>query len=128
MTTQPQPPRSARYLFCIVLLILEAFIGLFMSLVLYGLRIVPPLTAWLIGGGIALAALIAAGLLRSRAGLIAGTLVQILLIAAGFWVPDMFLLGIIFAVLWGFSVVLGGRIDVEREQRYQAELAHWKQQ
>ncbi|WP_250506494.1 DUF4233 domain-containing protein [Bowdeniella massiliensis] len=120
----PAPPRSARYLFCVVLLVLEAFVALFLALVLYGLRIVDGQSAALIGGVVAALALLAAGLLRTRAGLIVGTGVQVALLASGFWLGDMFALGVIFAVLWGVSVYLGTKIDRERAERYAAEIAH----
>ncbi len=123
-TNAPAPPRSARYLFCVVLLVLEAFVALFLALVLYGLRIVDGQSAALIGGVVAALALLAAGLLRTRAGLIVGTAVQVALLASGFWLGDMFALGVIFAVLWGVSVYLGTKIDRERAERYAAELAH----
>lgn len=122
----PPPPKSARYLFCFVLLLLEAFVALFFALVLYGLRITDGQSAALIGGGVGALALASAGLMRTRAGLILGTVTQVALLAAGILLPDMILLGIIFAILWGVSVYLGTKIDRERGERYEAELAHFR--
>ncbi|MDO5701585.1 MAG: DUF4233 domain-containing protein [Bowdeniella nasicola] len=116
-------PRSARRLFCLVLLILEALVALFLALVLNGLNLVESGLAWTIGGGVAALAIVAAGSLRTRVGLILGSLVQVVLLASGWWIGDMIVLGVIFTALWITSIVLGGRIDTERWERYHAELA-----
>ena len=124
----PRKPGSARYLFCLVLLILEAFVALFMALVLFGLHLVPAGLAWGIGAAIAALALLAAGLLRSPAGYVLGWLTQALMIASGVYILDMIILGLIFGALWVVSVVLGGRVDRERAERYRAELRWFEEQ
>jgi hypothetical protein len=68
-------------------------------------------TAALVGGGLALAGLIIAGLLRYRWAYVAGTVLQILVIATGFMVPAMFFLGVIFAALWVTAIWLARRVE-----------------
>jgi hypothetical protein len=56
-----------------------------------------------VGGGLALIAVILAGMVgRPRMGwaLIAGSVLQLLIIAAGVVMPAMYVLGVIFAALW----------------------------
>lgn len=68
-------------------------------------------TAGLVGGGLAVAGLIIAGLLRHRWAYIAGSVLQILVIATGFMVPTMFFLGAIFAALWVTAIWLAWRVE-----------------
>jgi hypothetical protein len=68
-------------------------------------------TAGLVGGGLAVAGLIIAGLLRYRWAYIAGSVLQILVIATGFMVPTMFFLGAIFAALWVTAIWLAWRVE-----------------
>jgi len=61
--------------------------------------------------GLAAAAVLAAGLLRTQAGYVLGWAVQVGAVALGFVVPVMFLLGLAFGALWVMAIVLGRRID-----------------
>lgn len=124
----PRPPRSARRMFCATLLGLEALVVFFAALAAYGLRVVD--TGVIVGVGLGGAALciVAAGMLRSVVGYVLGTLVQVALLVAGVLLPQMrdhlLAVGVVFAVLWVVCWRVGGRIDVERAERYEAELAH----
>jgi hypothetical protein len=56
-----------------------------------------------VGGGIAIIAILLAGLVgRPGKGwaLVAGSLLQVLVIAAGVVLPVMYVLGVVFAALW----------------------------
>lgn len=64
--------------------------------------------------GLAVACLLVAGLLRVRAGYLLGSLLQVAVVATGFWVTEMFVLGAVFAALWVAALRLGGRIERER--------------
>ena len=68
--------------------------------------------------GLALAALLVAsiGTLRRPWGPWWGSILQVVVVAVGFWVPLMFIVGGIFAVLWFFAVRLGTRVDRLRAQ------------
>ncbi|GAB2866164.1 hypothetical protein GCM10027176_79810 [Actinoallomurus bryophytorum] len=67
--------------------------------------------AGIVGGGLALAGVIIAGLLRYRWAYVAGSVLQILVIATGFVVTTMFFLGVIFAALWITAIWLGRRVE-----------------
>lgn len=124
----PRPPRSARRMFCSTLLALEAFVVFFAALAAYGLRAVDTGVILGVGIGGALACILAAGLLRSFVGYLLGTFIQGCLVAVAFLVPEMrdhmLAVGLTFAVLWIICWRVGGRVDVERAERYEAELEH----
>jgi len=64
-------------------------------------------------GGLALflLLLLAAGLLRSPVGYVLGSVLQVALVGSGFLLPAMFFLGLVFAALWVFAIVLAKRAD-----------------
>ncbi len=67
-----------------------------------------------VGGALALCALLLSGMVgRPRMGwaLKAGTVLQVLVIAAGVVVPAMYVLGVIFAALWLTGIWLARRHD-----------------
>lgn len=99
------------------MLVLEAFVVLFAALVAYGLRAADPAAVWLLGGGLALSLLLAAGLLRQPGGYVVGSALQVAVVAGGLLVPLMYVVGGIFVVLWVASLRLGARIDRERAER-----------
>lgn len=88
----------------------EAFVVFFATLVATDLSDIDDGALWLVGGGAAVACLLVAGLLRYQWAYIAGSLLQVLVIAAGVVVPVMFFLGAIFALLWGLAIYLGRRV------------------
>ncbi|MDQ1642346.1 MAG: hypothetical protein QOJ90_1697 [Actinomycetota bacterium] len=92
-------------------LVAEAFVIFFATLVAKDLSDVESSTVWLVGGAGALAALVVAGLLRRPWGYLLGSLLQVLVIAAGLVVPVMFFLGAVFAALWGLAILLGRRVE-----------------
>ena len=54
-----------------------------------------------VGGGIAIAAIVLAGFVgKRRWALIAGSILQLVVIAAGVVLPAMYVLGVIFTALW----------------------------
>lgn len=117
--------KPARVQFTSTILVLEAFVVLFATLVAHGLRnapagmpdSVPPLdpgTIWGLGGATALVLLVLSRLCGRPGGYLAGSIVQVVLIASGLVVPMMFAVGAIFAALWFVALHLGGRIDAER--------------
>ena len=66
-----------------------------------------------VGGGLALAAVILAGLVgRGRWALIAGSILQVLIIAAGVEVPVLYVLGVIFAGFWFGGNWMANRMEL----------------
>ena len=64
--------------------------------------------------------LLLAGMLRAEWAYAIGWVVQVAAIALGFVVPLMFVLGAIFALLWGTAYFLGRKIERERAAAYAA--------
>ncbi|MBV9382257.1 MAG: DUF4233 domain-containing protein [Streptosporangiaceae bacterium] len=75
--------------------------------------------AW-VGGALALAAVLLSGLVgRPGMGwaLVAGSVLQVLVIAAGVVVPAMYVLGVIFTALWVTGIWLARKVERESAQR-----------
>jgi hypothetical protein len=81
---------------------------------------VKPSTALPLCLGLAVLALVAAGLLRNQVGYILGSIIQVASVGLGFVVPVMFVLGLAFAAFWVASIVLGRRIDEAKAAQAQA--------
>ncbi|MFI5693552.1 DUF4233 domain-containing protein [Kribbella sp. NPDC051586] len=69
--------------------------------------------------GLAVLAIISAGLLRFRAGYVLGSVVQVGAVGLGFVVPVMFVLGAAFAGFWVAAIVLGRRIEEAKKAHEQ---------
>jgi hypothetical protein len=93
------------------------------AIAVYG---VPAARAGWIGGAVAVSCLVVAGLLRYRWAYGLGWAIQVASIAAGFVVPAMFVLGVIFALLWWAALHYGAKGDAAqarfREQMERGEL------
>lgn len=103
------------------MLVLEAFVVLFATLVAFGLRVADPARVWLVGGALTLSLVLAAGTLRRPGGYVVGSVLQVAVVAGGLAVPLMYVVGGIFALLWLVALRLGARIDRERAEREAAE-------
>lgn len=112
--------RSPRRGMCAAVLALEGIVVGLSTPVMATLTDVSLGTALGVGLGIAAACLVLAGMLRSEGAYVAGWVVQVAAIAVGLVVPVMFLLGGIFALLWGTADLLGRRIERERAAAYAA--------
>lgn len=98
---------------CATVLIFEAIvIGLSIPVAVH-IDHLAPHAAGLTGGIAAAAAVVLAGLARRLLAvtLVAGSLLQVFVIASGAIVPAMFLLGGIFAALWAVGIWLGYRVE-----------------
>jgi hypothetical protein len=96
---------------CATLLTLQAVVTALSIPVAIAVVHVSATTAGSVGGGLAVAGLVIAGLLRYRWAYVAGSILQILVIATGFMVPTMFFLGIIFAALWITAIWMARRVE-----------------
>ena len=119
----PKKPRSTRLMFASVVLFLEAFVAIFLGLGLFGVHGKNPV--YLIVAGILAVLLIAAcGVIRKSWGPAFGWILQLALIAGGFWESSMFVVGGLFAVAWWYALYAGARIDRENDARARAQ-AEW---
>ena len=96
---------------------------LIFEMIIFGLAIpvmifisnVPAAAAAGFGGGAAVLALVAAGLLRSGVGYVLGWLTQLAGLALGFLTTLMFIVGMLLAAVWVLAFVLGKRLDSRME-------------
>lgn len=118
-STDPQAvrrKRPAKPQFTQTMLVLEAFVVFFATLVAYGLRVADTATVWWVGGSLTVVLVVLAGWVGRPGGYVAGSVAQVVVIACGFVVPMMFVVGAVFAAMWVFSLRVGGRIDRERAE------------
>ena len=112
---------SARRSLCATVLFCEAITLGLTTPVMITLGDVPKGTALGVGLGLAVACLLAAGLLRAEWAYWLGHAIQVAAVGLGFVVTMMFVLGPVFALLWGVAFRLGGRIERERAAAYAAQ-------
>lgn len=112
------PLKSKLPILCGTVLVCEILSLYFALLVGYGLRPVP--FGWIIAGTalITLVCIAATATLPRKAGVrrpgvILGWIAQALVLLAGFVMPSILVVGILFAVMWGAAVYWGQRIDRE---------------
>jgi hypothetical protein len=108
--------RSPRRTLAAATVTLEAFVIFFAGLVAKDLSSLSTGAALAVFGGLAVACLLTAGVLGRPWGYGFGWAVQAAAIATGFWVPVMFFLGGLFAVLWFVALQQGARIERERAE------------
>lgn len=72
------------------------------------------LTPFALMSGLAVLSILAAGLVRRPFGPALGWVVQALTILSGVWVGMMYLVGALFALLYGYCQITGRRIDREQ--------------
>ena len=106
-----------------ICLVLEAFVVFFATLAAVPFVATERPAVWVAGTALALVCLVGAGLVRFRGGLVLGSVLQVLVLATGFWVPAMFFLGIVFAAIWVWFLVLGRRIDSDRAAQAAADAS-----
>jgi hypothetical protein len=113
--------RSAQRSLGSIVLGFELVVVFLGALVIFGLKALP--AAFALGGGAVLVALmiVTIPLLRYRWGFVLGWVLQAIVIAAGFLVPMMFIVGAIFAALWAYCMVTGARLDRANAARRLAE-------
>jgi len=104
-------PRSVTASLASIVLAIEFVVVVLAALVVFGLRALPAPLALGVGGALLLLIAIAAGLARTKAGLALGWIVQVVLVAAIVVQVAVGIVGILFAALWIYCIVTGGRID-----------------
>ncbi|PJJ71963.1 uncharacterized protein DUF4233 [Diaminobutyricimonas aerilata] len=99
-----------------VALVLEAVLVFFITITVFGLRLVDPAIAF--GGGAALVVLLAltAGLVRHPWAVWLGWVLQAVLVATGLLLPILYAVGLGFAGIWTYCFVRGRQLDRAREE------------
>ena len=117
---QDERERSPRRGMCAAVLSLEAITLGLTTPVMISVAGVDTATALWIGLGLAVSCIVLAGMLRREWAYSLGWLIQGAAIGLGFVIPLMFVLGGIFALLYGSAYVLGRKIERERAAAYAA--------
>jgi len=115
-----EPARSPRRGMCAAVLSLEAITLGLTTPVMISVAGVDTATALWIGLGLTVACLLLAGMLRAEWAYSLGWVIQGAAIGLGFVIPLMFVLGGIFALLYGSAYFLGRKIERERAAAYAA--------
>ncbi len=108
------PPNNPMRVVLLAVLIFEVIVfGLAIPVMIFVSSVSGPVAA-VAGGGAALLALVAAGLLRRPVGYYVGWVTQLVGIALGLLTSAMFIVGVMFAGLWVLTFVLGRRLERNR--------------
>lgn len=94
-----------------IVLLLEAIVVFFITLTTYGLRLLPAGVTF--GGGAALFVLLllVGRIVKRRAGVNVGWVLQVVLVLLGILIPVMYFVGGIFLALWIYCFVNGRKLD-----------------
>ena len=104
-------PRSVTASLAQIVLSFEAIVVALATLVVFGLRQLPPGLS-LVGGGLLLAMIVvAAATATRRIGILLGWVAQVVFVGAGLLNLGVGLVGLIFGAIWVYSMITGGRID-----------------
>ncbi|MGW1174180.1 DUF4233 domain-containing protein [Kitasatospora sp. NPDC002543] len=108
---------------CSSTLIGEALLIMFAALVAMRLSDVSNAEIWTVSGIAMALCILLCGMINRPGAVQIGWALQIGLIAAGFVLPTMFGLGVVFAGLWWCSVHYGRKVDDFKAARAAAEAA-----
>lgn len=113
---RPRRRRSVTESLLSIVLLLEAIVVFFVTLVFFGLHTLSPGAAF--GGGAAaiVVILITIGLLRWPVGIALGWVIQAGFIALGVLNPVMYVVGVGFAAFWVWCFVRARQIDARRRE------------
>ena len=122
----PKKRRSTKVMFGSTVLLLEAFVAFFGTLVVFGLKRgeVPPAIILSVGIALSIVLVLTCAVLSKPWGIGLGWGLQIVLILTGLAEPTMFIVGILVAICWWYGIRTGIRIDREGAQR-DREQAEW---
>jgi len=113
----PRRVRGIRESLVAIVLGFEAIVVGLGALTMLGLKSITLVQA-IVGGGLVIAVLIAGALLaRFTVGLVLGWLAQAAVMATGFIVGAMFVVGIVFTAMWVYALVQGAKIDQFKKSR-----------
>ncbi|NJC22489.1 hypothetical protein BJ994_001565 [Arthrobacter pigmenti] len=123
----PKKRRSVKVMFASTVLLLEAFVVLFATLVVFGLRGDEIPVGVILGVGLGLSAVLifSCALLTKPYGILLGWILQGLIILTGIAEPMMFVVGVLFALTWLYGIRTGARLDRENVER-DRQQAEWE--
>lgn len=108
--------KSAKSQLGSLVFVFESVVVFFATLVAFGLKVYPePATIWAVGLGIAFTLMILPAVLGKPGTYFVGWLMQLVVLSLGFWVPLMFVLGVIFLGMWVWGMIAGATIDKAKQ-------------
>lgn len=114
----PRPPRTLVQKLAPIVLGFEAIVVLLAGLTIFGLKALPaPIEQWwgIVGGVVVAAAMVTtAGAITRRWAITAGWVLQVVVALAGFIVPAILLVALIFGGMWAYATIVGARLDARR--------------
>jgi len=111
---KPRRRRTTTESLLSIVLILEAALLFFATLTIFGLKALEPLPAFLGGGIFIVLLVIDSRLVRYRWGVWFGWVLQAALLATGFLIPIMFVVGAGFVALWVYCFIKARDVDRQR--------------
>ena len=112
-------PRSLQRALGSMVLGFESFIVFFATLVAFGLDKPHGATIWAVGLTLAFLMILTPAFLGSRWSYYFGSFLQVAMLATAFWVPLMWIVGIVMIGLWAWGMIAG--ITVDRAKSVLAE-------
>ncbi len=111
--------RSTKIMFASTVLLLEAFVVVFATLAVFGLRRDEISPALILTSGLILSVvlILTCAVLTKPWGIGLGWILQLVIIAGGFLEPTMFVVGLAFALTWLYGIRQGTRVDWENVER-----------
>nr|WP_281254316.1 DUF4233 domain-containing protein [Sanguibacter antarcticus] len=108
--------KSAKIQFASTMLLLEAFVVVFATLVAFRLVDAPASQVWLAGGVLAVVLVVLSRLVDAPGGYVAGSAVQLPFLAVSLVIPLMVIVAVVFVAMWVVALWLGAKIDRERAE------------
>ncbi|WP_051224437.1 DUF4233 domain-containing protein [Pseudoclavibacter soli] len=95
-----------------IMLGFEVFVVIFITLFAFGMQLIASPAVWWLGAAVLVLVIAALALTRrSRAGLMLGWLVQVVLLAAGLLNFGILIVALVFVAMWIYVFVAGARAD-----------------
>ena len=111
---RPRRKRSIQESLLSIALVLEAVLIFFVTLTAFGLKALPPVTAFVGGAAFFVALNVASAQQRFEWGVWVGWVLQVALLATGFILPIMFFIGALFVALYVFCFVKARQLTDQR--------------
>jgi hypothetical protein len=117
--SEAQPGRSRRArsvteMLLSIVLVLEAILIFFVTLTVFGLKVLEPVAAFSGGAVLVVLLMAAALLLRFPWGIWVGWALQLVLLLSGILLPALYFVAAIFIAMWVYCFIRGRRIDQGR--------------
>lgn len=107
-------PKSSKRALASIVMSFESIVVFFATLAAFGLKVAPTQWVWGIGISMSILLILTPAILGKPGGYAFGWLLQILIVASGFWVWGMFIIGAILMGMWIWAMIAGGTIDKAR--------------